>query len=66
MEKEFTNKEHLVFYEYKNFKELKSLVDYYLENDKEREKIRLAGHNLVKERYTYKNRWEHILKELGI
>jgi spore maturation protein CgeB len=66
MEKEFTNKEHLVFYEYKNFKELKSLVDYYLENDKEREEIRLAGHNLVKERYTYKNRWEHILKELGI
>jgi hypothetical protein len=66
MEKEFTDKEHLVFYEYKNFNQLKELVDYYLNNDEEREKIRLAGHNLVKEKYTYKNRWEHILKELGI
>ena len=66
MEKEFTDKEHLVFYEYKNFKQLKELIDYYLEHDEEREKIRLAGHNLVKEKYTYKNRWEQILKELGI
>lgn len=66
MEKEFTDKEHLVFYEYKNFNQLKELVDYYLNNDEEREAIRLAGHNLVKERYTYKNRWEYILKELGI
>jgi spore maturation protein CgeB len=66
MEKEFTDKEHLVFYEYKNFKQLKELIDYYLEHDEEREQIRLAGHNLVKEKYTYKNRWEQILKELGI
>ena len=66
MENEFVDKEHLVFYEYKNFAQLKSLIDYYSENDEEREKIRLAGHKLVKEKYTYKNRWEHILKELGI
>jgi len=66
MEKEFTDKEHLVFYEYKNFKQLKELIDYYLEHDEEREKIRISGHNLVKEKYTYKNRWEHILKELGV
>jgi spore maturation protein CgeB len=66
MEKEFTDKEHLVFYEYKNFKQLKELIDYYLEHDEEREKIRVSGHNLVKEKYTYKNRWEQILKELGI
>jgi spore maturation protein CgeB len=66
MEKEFTDKEHLVFYEYKNFKQLKELIDYYLEHDEERERIRVSGHNLVKEKYTYKNRWEQILKELGI
>lgn len=66
MEKEFTDREHLVFYEYKNFKQLKELIDYYLEHDDERESIRLAGHELVKNNYTYKNRWEHILKELGI
>jgi spore maturation protein CgeB len=66
MEKEFTDREHLVFYEYKNFKQLKELIDYYLEHDKERESIRLSGHQLVKDKYTYTNRWEHILKELGI
>lgn len=66
MEKEFTDKEHLVFYEYNNFKQLKELIDYYLENDEEREKIRLAGHNLVKNNYTYRHRWETILKELNV
>lgn len=66
MEKEFTDREHLVFYEYKNFKQLKELVDYYLVNDEEREKIRVAGHNLVKKKYTYKNRWQYILEELGM
>lgn len=66
MEKEFTDKEHLVFYEYNNFKQLRELIDYYLENDEERERIRLAGHELVKNTYTYKHRWESILKELNV
>jgi hypothetical protein len=66
MEKEFTDKEHLVFYEYNNFEQLKSLVDYYLENDEERERIRLAGHRLVKNNYTYKHRWKTILEEVGV
>lgn len=66
MEKEFKDKEHLVFYEYNNFEQLKELIDYYLENEEEREKIRLAGHNLVKNNYTYRHRWQKILGELGI
>ncbi len=66
MEREFEDKKHLVFYEYGNFKQLKELIDYYLEHEEEREAIRKAGHELVKEKYTYKNRWEYILKELGI
>jgi spore maturation protein CgeB len=66
MEKEFTDREHLVFYEYKNFKQLKELIDYYLKHDDERESIRLAGHELVKNNYTYKNRWNYILSELKI
>lgn len=65
LEKEFVDGKHLVFYEYKNLKQLKELVDYYLVNDDEREKIRVAGHNLVKENYTYKNRWQYIMKEIG-
>lgn len=66
MEREFEDKKHLVFYEYGNFKQLKELIDYYLEHDEEREAIRKAGHELVKEKYTYKNRWQYILKELNI
>ncbi len=66
MEKEFEDKKHLVFYEYGNFKQLKELIDYYIKHDKEREAIRKAGHELVKENYTYKNRWESIFKELNI
>lgn len=66
MEKEFTDGKHLVFYEYNNFSQLKQTINYYLKNKDEREEIRLAGHELVKNNYTYKNRWETILKELEI
>jgi hypothetical protein len=66
LEEEFVNGEHCVFYEYNNFEELNRLIDYYLSHDSEREKIRRAGHELVKERYTYKNRWQHIIEELKI
>jgi len=66
MEKEFEDRKHLVFYEYGNFEQLKELIDYYIEHDEEREQIRIAGHELVKNNYTYKHRWEYILKELKI
>jgi hypothetical protein len=66
LEREFEDKKHVVFYEYRNFEQLEELINYYLENDQEREKIRKAGHEFVKKNYTYKNRWKSILKELGI
>lgn len=66
LEREFEDKKHLVFYEYGNWEQLQELVNYYLKNDEEREEIRKAGHELVKNNYTYKNRWQTILKELGI
>ena len=64
LEREFTDGENVVFYEYGNFDELKKLIDYYLIHDAEREKIRIAGHNFVKENCTYKNRWQTVLREL--
>jgi glycosyltransferase involved in cell wall biosynthesis len=64
LEKEFEDKKHVVFYEYNNLDQLKQLVDYYLEHEEEREEIRKSGHELVKNNHTYKNRWEHILKEI--
>lgn len=54
----------IVTYEYGNFKQLKQLIDYYLEHDDEREKIRKAGMERVKRDHTYIKRWELILKEI--
>lgn len=65
MENHFEDKKHLVFFEFGNFDQLKDLIDYYIEHDKEREKIRKAGHEHVKENHTYKNRWEVIMTTVG-
>jgi hypothetical protein len=66
MEKEFEDKKNIVFYEYGNFNQLKELIDYYLEHDAEREAIRLEGFKLVKNKYTYKTRWQEIMKEIQL
>ena len=61
MERVFEDREHLVFYDFGDFDQLKKLVDYYLEHDAEREQIRLAGHEHVKANHTYTARWKTIL-----
>lgn len=66
LEEQFEDKKHLVFYDFGNFEQLKSLIDYYLEHDDEREIIRKAGYEHVKASHTYKHRWETILKELEL
>lgn len=62
----FEDGKHLVNYEFNDFDQLKFLIDYYIENDKEREAIRKAGHEEVKKNHTYTNRWQTILKEIGL
>jgi len=66
MEKHFEDGKHLVFFKFGDLDDLKSKIDYYLEHDEERENIRRAGHQHVKQNHTYKNRWQTILKELGL
>ena len=61
MDEEFKDGENIVFYEYNNWDQLKEKIDYYLEHDEEREKIRLAGHQFVKENATYTNRLKKML-----
>lgn len=65
MDEEFTDKENIVFYKYGDFDELKSLINYYLEHDEEREKIRLAGHEFVKNNATYTQRLQQMLEVIG-
>ncbi len=65
MEEHFEDKKHLVFYEFNNFDDLRAKIDYYLDHDDEREAIRLAGHEHVKNNHTYKHRWATIIKEVS-
>lgn len=64
LEEEFTARETIVFYEYGNFEQLRQLIDYYVDpaHQDERERIRDAGHEFVKEHATYHNR---LLQMLG-
>lgn len=61
---EFNDREHLVFYEFGDFKGLKEKIDYYLEHDSEREKIRRQGHEFVKNNCTYTNRLQEMFEIL--
>ncbi len=49
-------------YEHGNFDDLKRVIDYYLVNDVEREKMRLTGYKHVKNQETYTDRAKTILK----
>ncbi|MEW1679449.1 glycosyltransferase [Streptomyces noursei] len=62
LERHFRDGEHLRFYEYGNFAQLRSLIDEFLENDEERETIRRAGFEHVREHHTYTNRWTEMLR----
>jgi len=54
----------IITFKFGDFKDLKKKIDYYLINDEEREKIRLAGFERTKKDHTYKNRWIKILEEI--
>lgn len=62
IERMFKLGEELITYEFGNFNQLKSLIDYYLEHKEERDKIRLAGMERVKKEHTYTHRLSNILK----
>lgn len=65
LEDEFTldgPDQNLVTYEYGNFEQLHGLIDYYVAHDDERELIRRAGHEFVKEHATYHNRLQQMLE----
>lgn len=65
LSKEFVPGKELVFYDFGNFDQLRSRIDYYLMNDAGRESIKLAGHNKTKNNYTYTNRITALLSTLA-
>lgn len=64
IEKEFKLGEELVTYKFNDFEDLREKINYYLENDEEREKIRKAGFERTKKDHTYAKRWEAIIREV--
>jgi len=59
----FEDGKHLVTY--KNNRELLKLIDYYLKNTEEREKIAQAGYYLAARKYTYYYRVQRMLNYLA-
>lgn len=51
----------LITYPFNDFKFLKYAIDYYLENEEERERVRIAGHEKTKTEHTYTQRLQYIL-----
>ena len=60
LEREFKNKEHLVWY--KNLKEGKKLIKYYLEHNEEREKIRRQGYEYCQKNHNWNVRAKEFIK----
>lgn len=65
MERHFVDGEHLHFYPYGDFAELRKLIDHYIAHPDEADAIRRAGHEHVKANHTYTHRWQTILKALA-
>jgi hypothetical protein len=66
MDEGLKDREHLAFYTYTDWPGLKQTIDYYLENDEERERIRRSGHEHVKAHCTYTDRLSQIFKTLEV
>jgi len=62
LEELFANEKHLVLYETRD--ELDELVQYYLENEEEREKIARVGQKEVHEKHTYDIRMHTMLDKI--
>lgn len=62
IETEFTPYEHFVPYTYSDFDGLKEKIDYYINHDEERNKIRDAGFEFCKKHHTYTHRCKELLE----
>jgi hypothetical protein len=65
MENFLEDRKHLRYYNYGDFDQLKSLIDYLIHDDFDRERIRAEGHQHVLENHTYHNRLSQMLSVLA-
>jgi hypothetical protein len=64
LDRQFDYFKHLIPYKHGDFETLKAIIDHYVANDKERDAIRLAGMEHVKNNHTYIHRVQMILDKL--
>jgi len=60
----FVDGENAILYQFGDLDGLHDRIEYYLEHDEERERIRRAGHEHVKANHTYTNRLSRMLEIL--
>jgi spore maturation protein CgeB len=65
LERQFTDGEHLAYYDYTDFDGLFAVIDRYLDDPAERESIRAFGHAEVHRNHLYIHRWQTILETLS-
>lgn len=61
LQNDFDIGNEIIDYKYGDFDELKQKIDYYVANDDERNRIRLAGHERTKRDHTYTNRLQEVI-----
>jgi len=61
IEKEFKPFKHFIPYNHHDYKGLKEKIDYFLEHEEERDKIRMAGFAYCKKNHTLDNRCRQFL-----
>jgi len=61
LDAEFADKKEIVFYPFNDFTMLQGLINFYLENDHNRELVRDRGMKRTKAEHTYHNRLEEML-----
>ncbi len=62
LQNDFDFDKEIIVYQYGNFDELKTKIDYYVQNDAQREAIRMAGHERTKRDHTYTNRVQQVIE----
>jgi len=64
LNKEFEEFKHFIPYDYGNFRDLKNKIDFYLENDEARERIRNEGFKYCHKKHSYTNRARDLINKL--
>ena len=65
LERQFTDGEHLAYYDYNDFEGLFAIINRYLDEPEERESIRSFGHAEVHRTHLYIHRWQTILETIS-